>query len=319
MNTGEVLLPIFFLLLFGLAGCMQVLATSRQSNARQRERFQTALNRHDRVNVIDLSAPNDISHPETSEKISTLSRVFGFDQSRLDLYPVSPKIVIAAALPVALILAGIVTLILGRIALIAALPLWPFVARQLFGRWHRARKRILFEQFPDALSMVVRGVRVGIPIGEAIATVARDNEPPTAQEFERVHKQLQIGLPIEEALRKMAERNDLSEYRFFATALGLQGQTGGNLSETLEGLADVIRKRIAARDRGFALAAEARTSANILAALPVLMFGLLWLMNPHYIMALLTTPTGQMILGVTITLLGMGIMVMRFMIQKSLS
>ena len=313
------MLPVFFLLVFGLAAGMQVFATVRQTTRRRDERFRTALNRHERVSIIDLSAPNDISNPEAGDKASLPSRIFGFDQARLDLYPASPKIVIAAALLVALIIAGIATLMLGRLALVAALPLWPVVARQLFARWHRGRKRILFEQFPDALSMVVRGVRVGIPIGEAIASVARESEAPTAQEFERVHKQLQIGLPIEEALRKMAERNDLAEYRFFATALGLQGQTGGNLSETLEGLADVIRKRIAARDRGFALAAEARTSANILAALPVLMFGLLWVMNPHYIMTLLTAQTGHMILGATITLLGMGIMVMRFMIQKSLS
>ncbi len=119
----------------------------------------------------------------------------------------------------------------------------------------------LFQQFPDALAMIVRAVRVGLPIVEAIRVVARENAEPTAREFAGLVAQTTIGVPLDDALREMAERNRLPEYRFFATALSLQSQTGGGLTETLENLADTIRKRVAAKLRGHALAAEARMSS----------------------------------------------------------
>ena len=86
---------------------------------------------------------------------------------------------------------------------------------------------------------------------------------------------MSIGVTLEDALREMATRNDLQEYRFFATALALQSQTGGGLSDTLEGLADVMRKRLALTARGHALAAEAKTSIMILASLPFVSGGAL--------------------------------------------
>ncbi len=108
--------------------------------------------------------------------------------------------------------------------------------------------------------MIVRSVRVGIPVTEGIRTVAREAPRPTAQEFSLLADQIRIGMPIEEALRELATRNQLPEYRFFATALALQNQTGGGLAETLENLGDVIRKRVALKGRAHALASEARTS-----------------------------------------------------------
>ncbi len=92
--------------------------------------------------------------------------------------------------------------------------------------------------------------------------MAQDSEAPTSVEFGRLYDQVSIGTPLEDALREMAARNKLPEYRFFATALALQSQTGGGLTETLENLADVVRKRVALKARGYALAAEARTSAG---------------------------------------------------------
>jgi len=117
----------------------------------------------------------------------------------------------------------------------------------------------------------------------------------------------------------MAEHNKVPEYRFFATALSLQSQTGGGISETLENLADVIRKRVAARARGKALASEARASAGALAILPVLAMAALWLMNPGYINVLFVNPTGHEILAAGALLLGFGIFAMRTIIQRSLT
>jgi tight adherence protein B len=117
----------------------------------------------------------------------------------------------------------------------------------------------------------------------------------------------------------MGERNKVPEYRFFATALSLQAQTGGGIAETLENLADVIRKRVAARARGKALAAEARASATALAVLPGLALGVLSVMNPDYIGILFTTDAGNQILAAAVLMLCFGIYVMSTLIRKSLS
>ncbi|NPD69197.1 type II secretion system protein F [Lichenicola cladoniae] len=320
MNAASLLLPCSFLLLFAAALGLHVAARSRQLVKRRNERFRAALDRHERMSFVDLVESDGLAtKPARDTRASPISRVFGYDAQRLDLYPLHPVTVVGIALPLAALVAGATTLVAGRAGLLLTVPLWPIAARMLFGRWKRKRASTLFEQFPDALAMVVRGVRVGIPVGDAIASVSRDGPPPTAIEFGLVVDQLAIGLPLDEALRMMGERNGLPEYRFFATALSLQSQTGGNLGETLEGLADTIRKRVAARSRGYALAAEARTSANVLTVLPVLLFIALWFMNPRYVMTLLTEPTGHIILGFTLGLLGLGVLSMRMMIQKSLS
>jgi tight adherence protein B len=320
--TGAVSLPALGCLLVFAAGlALQIAFAARGRKSRLEKRFRAALDRHERVNFIDLSAPPADLSSETAvgAHSSRVARLFGFDRERLDLYPVDPRVAIAGALVIALLVASVTTLLLGRVGLLAALPLWPVASRMLFGRWQRQRASTLFKQFPDALAMIVRGVRVGIPVGEAIRAVTRSNPAPTSGEFARVADQTAIGMPLDDALRTMAERTGLPEYRFFATALSLQSQTGGNLSETLEGLADVIRKRVAARDRGFALAAEARTSANVLAALPVLLFIALWFMNPAYVMTLLVGSSGHLILGATILLLCAGMGVMKMLIRASLS
>ena len=313
------LMGIASLLLFGAGIGLNLDARARRQARRHDERVQAALNRHERMILVDLSSDEPTLRPADDQQLSLASRVFGYDPHRLDIYPCSPATVIGLAFPLAGIFGVATTLLLGRFGLLLVFPFWPVVTRMLFRRWRMKRMGLLFGQFPDALAMVVRGVRVGIPVGEAIGAISRDSASPTAPEFTRVVEQLAIGVPLDEALRVMAERNGLPEYRFFATALSLQSQTGGSLSETLEGLADTIRKRVAARARGYALAAEARTSANVLTALPPLLFVALWFMNPHYVTALLFEPVGHMILAATLCLLGLGMASMRLLIQKSLS
>ncbi len=320
MTAAVLLPPAAFLLLFVSCLSLQLIVRSRDVAKRRRERFRSAFDRHERFSFVDLLDPGDFTaKPQLDLRGPLGSRIFGYNPHRLDLYPWRPPGVAGVALVLAAAVACLMSMVVGRVALLSAVPLWPVVTRLLFRRWERKHATVLFEQFPDALAMVVRGVRVGIPVGEAIGIVARDGAVPTATEFGHVVAQTIIGTPLPEALTSMAERNGLPEYRFFATALSLQSQTGGNLSETLEGLADTIRKRVAARARGYALAAEARTSANVLTALPVVLLGALWFMNPGYIGQLVFDSTGHMILGTTSVLLGLGTLSMRMLIRRSLS
>lgn len=207
---------------------------------------------------------------------------------------------------------------LGPLAWLA-LPL-PVLAglRMLAARAEARRRALLYRQFPDALAMIVRAVRVGLPVTEALRVVAREALAPTSQEFTLLSDRVAIGQPLEEALSEMAQEAGLPEYRFFATALVLQSQTGGSLNETLENLAEVIRRRIALRARAHALAAEARTSAIVLGCLPVLAGVALYLLSPDYIRLLLDDSTGNKVLTMAVLLLACGILVMRGIVRKSL-
>ena len=245
-------------------------------------------------------------------------KLFGYSPLRKDQYPAKWPVVVFLTLIVAAGLCQAATAVVGPWARLALPVAWIMVSRKAFGWFEQRRSGILFAQFPDALAMIVRAVRVGIPVTEAVRNVAREAQEPTASEFGLLSDQLAIGVALEDALRDVAARNQLPEYRFFATALTLQAQTGGGLSETLENLADVIRKRIAVRKRAYALASEARTSTYILAGLPLVVGGALAVLNPDYLAVLFTDPTGNKVLEAAIGMLSTGIYVMRATIKKVL-
>jgi len=193
------------------------------------------------------------------------------------------------------------------------------VCRSVYGVWDGKRRDRLLQQLPDALGMVVRTVRVGVPVLEGIRMVSREAPDPTGLEFRQLVDEIAIGTTLDVALRATAERTGIPEYRFFATAVALQMQTGGGLSDALEILADVVRKRLALRDRGFALTSEARTSALILAVLPFLIGLMMAFLSPGYLDVLFTTPIGSKMLGIGALSLCIGIATMRMMIRRTLA
>lgn len=249
---------------------------------------------------------------------SACARLFGYDPARAVQYKAKPAVVLLATLVVSLVLSHGAGALVGRTVELAAPVLWVVASRRVFGWFERRHAARLYAQFPDALAMIVRSVRVGIAVNEAIRGVSREALEPTATEFTLLGDHISIGVPLDEALRRVAARNRLPEYRFFATALSLQAQTGGGLSDTLEGLADVIRKRVAVRNRAHAMASEARLSTYILAALPVFTGLALSVINPDYIGLLFTDPTGKGVLAAAIVMLGTGMFMMRATISRSL-
>ncbi|MCF3945487.1 type II secretion system F family protein [Acidiphilium iwatense] len=201
--------------------------------------------------------------------------------------------------------------------------LWPLatimIARFVFGSIHARRSSVLLNQFPDVLATIVRCVRVGIPVQEALRIIARDMPRPTAVEFAHIADQVSIGTPLDQALKELAGRSRLPEYGFFATALSLQARSGGGLAQTLETLAEVIRKRVAMKARGYALAAEARTSAMILGAIPIVAGLGIELLQPKYMAVLFISRKGRFIFGAAVGMLMMGTLTMRTIIRRSLS
>ncbi len=246
-------------------------------------------------------------------------RLVGMDPDRFGRYPLSPWLVLPAALLPGCAVRWLLHGLLGPLAWLLLPACWLLCVRAVYRGSDARRTATLLKQFPDALATIVRAVRVGIPVAEAIRAVARDAAEPTAGEFARLHDQIAIGTSLTDALQELATRSRMPEYRFFATALGLQSQTGGGLTETLESLADVVRKRVALKARGYALASEARTSSGVLAALPVLTGLALAVLNPAYIAPLFREGPGQNLFGGAVLWLSLGLLAMRWLIRKSLS
>ncbi|MCW8084326.1 type II secretion system F family protein [Sabulicella glaciei] len=189
--------------------------------------------------------------------------------------------------------------------------------RTLFNWQAQAYLRPLFEQLPDSLGFVVRSVKAGLPVAEALRGLAREMPEPTRSEFGRVVGEISIGRPVEIALWRLYKRTGLTEYAFFAVTLGLQAQTGGSLAETLENLADIVRKRVAMRSRARALAAEGRMSAAILVAMPFVAGLGLMLLSPGYMDVFFQSSGGQQLLITGGTLLALGLLTIRWLIQRA--
>lgn len=172
--------------------------------------------------------------------------------------------------------------------------------------------------FADALDIVVRGLRSGLPLGECMAIIGREVPEPLGPEFRLVMEGQKLGLSLEEALARAVERTPTADFKYFAIVLGIQQQTGGNLAETLAKLSEVLRARKRMRDKIKAFSSEATASAMIIGSLPVVVALLLTAVGPDYIGILFSTPTGHLLLGCGGLLMGMGALVMRKMINFDL-
>lgn len=186
--------------------------------------------------------------------------------------------------------------------------------------WELGRHREeAFRQIPDAVGLMVRAVRAGLPVGEAMRSVAREMPEPTRTEFQRLLAETGIGTPLDRALWGVYERTQVREYAFLSVVVGLQSQTGGGLAEALDNLGDIVRKRVAMTGKAKALAAQARASAGILVALPPFAGGAVSLMQPGYLDALLGDPRGLKLLGISAAMMLTGIVVIRGMIRRATS
>lgn len=138
-------------------------------------------------------------------------------------------------------------------------------------------------KFPDAIELLVRGLRSGLPVTETLGVIASEVPGPVGEEFKSISERIKIGKTMEDALQDTADRLNMPEFSFFCITLAIQRETGGNLAETLSNLADVLRKRGQMKLKIKAMSSESKASAYIVGALPFIVFGLIWFVNPPYI------------------------------------
>jgi tight adherence protein B len=181
----------------------------------------------------------------------------------------------------------------------------------------RYQSRFL-DVFPDALDLVRRAVKAGLPVNEALAVAGREIADPVGSEFRRAFDQMQIGVQMNDALQQLSNRVRVADFRFLVVALALQGKTGGSLAETLANLSGVIRARKALRQKARGLSAEAKASAAVLAVLPFVVGGAMFVLNRDFIMTLFVDPRGRIMLGVAFLSLVTGLGTMAAIVKRAL-
>lgn len=187
---------------------------------------------------------------------------------------------------------------------------------KFFLKWKAGKRQMKFlEEFPDALDASVRLLQAGMPIAEAIAMVSREFTGPLKEEMIRIYENQKIGTPLGQAALETAKRVPLTEVHMFATALQIQSETGSSLSEVLSNLSAVIRARFRLKRKVKALSSEAKSSAAIIAALPILVTTGLYFANEKYISILFDTAKGNFWLGVAVGWMSIGVLIMRAMIN----
>ncbi|MGJ5176810.1 type II secretion system F family protein [Bradyrhizobium oligotrophicum] len=187
--------------------------------------------------------------------------------------------------------------------------------RWILGFLKKRREKKFLAALPDAVDVIVRGIKAGLPLFESIKVVAADSPEPLRSEFLAIIETQAIGMPLGEACARLYERMPLPEANFFGIVIAIQQKSGGNLSEALGNLSKVLRDRKKMAEKIQAMSMEAKASAGIIGSLPPIVMLLVYLSTPDYISLLWTHPTGQLMLVGCVVWMSMGIMVMKKMIN----
>ncbi|MGH7044815.1 MAG: type II secretion system F family protein [Stellaceae bacterium] len=187
------------------------------------------------------------------------------------------------------------------------------VPHLIVGRMGRRRVAAFTALFPDAIDLMVRALRSGLPISEAVIGAGHEIADPVGSELHVIESGMRLGRDLETLLWDIAKRIDTPEFRFFIIALSVQRETGGNLAETLSNLADALRRRRQMRAKVRAMSSETRATTMILGGLPVVVIGLLMLTSPTYLAPLFHDVRGYILDGIAVTMLVIGITIMNRM------
>jgi len=179
----------------------------------------------------------------------------------------------------------------------------------------KRRETAFLKALPDAVDVIVRGIKAGLPLFESIKVVAADAPEPLKGEFLAIIETQTIGIPLGEACARLFERMPLPEANFFGIVIAIQQKSGGNLSEALGNLSKVLRDRKKMREKIQAMSMEAKASAGIIGSLPPIVMLLVWISTPDYIALLWTTPVGQFMLVGCVAWMTCGVLVMKKMIN----
>ena len=222
-------------------------------------------------------------------------------------------------------ISGVVGLVLLAVGVVTGQKLWVIGLMGVIGflglpRWfissrRKKRQKKFVDEFSNSIDVIVRGVKSGLPVNECLKIIARDAQEPVRTEFHLLTEGIRLGLSLEQSLDRMYKRMPINEVNFFAIVLLIQQQTGGNLAEALGNLGTVLRNRKSMLGKIAALSMEAKASAGILGAMPFAVSGMVHTASPDYLQPLFTTKYGNMLLLGAGVWMGIGVFVMKNMIN----
>ena len=276
-------------------------AAKRQNEKTQRSRREQVEN-----TLKDLEARH---HKESKVSLSMRISRAGLDWSIQKFMVMSA--VLAAVFFAGAMFAGGGLLGAAGLAFAAGLGL----PRWLLGFLKKRREKAFLKALPDAVDVIVRGIKAGLPLFESLKVVVADSPEPLRSEFKAIIETQAIGIPLGDACTRLYERMPVPEANFFGIVIAIQQKSGGNLSEALGNLSKVLRDRKKMSEKIQAMSMEAKASAGIIGALPPIVMLLVYLTTPDYISLLWTHPTGQLMLVGCVIWMSIGVFVMKKMIN----
>jgi len=283
-------------------------SVAKPEPAAKRQNEKTQRSRRDQVEntLKDLEARH-----QKQSKVSLSMRI-----SRAGLDWSIQKFMVMSAVLAAVFFAGAMVAgggLLGAAGLAFAAGLG--LPRWLLGFLKKRREKAFLKALPDAVDVIVRGIKAGLPLFESLKVVVADSPEPLRSEFKAIIETQAIGIPLGDACTRLYERMPVPEANFFGIVIAIQQKSGGNLSEALGNLSKVLRDRKKMSEKIQAMSMEAKASAGIIGALPPIVMLLVYLTTPDYISLLWTHPTGQLMLVGCVIWMSIGVFVMKKMIN----
>lgn len=314
---SELVIPAFILLMVLLAGPIVLFLDVRQQKLLRQIALVTAPSQAQQQAAQMAARDIRITRPTGGTLRRLLFALIGLDPLARQGEIVPVPLVLLAGFVIGTVADFIASLALPPEACLATgVVIGILVIRMLFS-WQRKRfADALRRQLPDTIELVVSAVRAGLPVSEAIRGIAREMAEPTRTQFTAASQEISLGRPVDEALMNLYHRTGVTEYAVFAVTVSVQTKSGGRLAETIQTLAETIRQRIAIASRAQALAGEARVSATVLGALPIISSIGLAIFRPGYLEPLLEDPRGRRMLLAAIASLVTGIWTMRQLIIR---
>jgi tight adherence protein B len=317
LAVGAVIVVILFPYFSGAAGA--------QKRVRAVTENQTGSSRQNIRSKFLVDAPKDSRRKQLQESLKQIEqrekqrkrritlRVMleqaGLDTSPRTFYLISLAIGFGIAAAVYLVGAPWYVAAVGALVGFFGLPRW--VLRFL----RKRRQQTFLNDFADAVDVMVRGLKAGLPVTDAMKVIAAETGPPVGPEFSEVVEGQRIGIPIDQGIERMFDRMPLAEVNFLGIVMNIQSKTGGNLAEALNNLSKVLRDRKKMKAKIKAVSQEAKASAAIIGSLPIVIMGAMTVLNPEYLNPLFETKSGNIMIAASLLWMGTGVLVMRKMIN----
>ena len=311
LAVGGIFFAIIYPMLAGSAsaGRIKAVANTNKEVAASRWRTQDDPNASRRKQVQEtLNQINEKQSKKKRRSLRTRIQQAGYDFTPRTFYLMS--VAMGAGLAMAGLVMGAPLPLVGILAFVGTLGL----PRWILGHMVKRRQNKFLNDFADAIDVVVRGLKSGLPVTDAMKIIATEQGPPVGPEFQEVVEGQRIGIPIDQGIERMVERVPLPEVNFLAIVMTIQSKTGGNLSEALANLSRVLRDRKKMKAKIRSVSQEAKSSAAIIGSLPFFITAAMYFLNPTYLEPMFTTSTGHILLVASGIWMTTGVLVMRKMI-----